>query len=151
MGYGLTRLKPGASKKTHLFLAACLWSGIGVLLLTKGGYRISQDASSAFTLTKIFVSLAAVTVGYLKSRIILDKAANKAIDRILHLKDGTCLGAVYSYKTWIIVLSMMGTGVLLRNSDLPVILLVFIYFTIGSALLYSSRLAWCAWLRNVRC
>jgi hypothetical protein len=41
---------------------------------------------------------------------------------------------------------MMGMGVILRNSSLPVNLLCFLYLTIGLALLLSSRLAWRAWL-----
>lgn len=142
----LSRLKPGGKRKTHILLSACLWTVIGVLLLTKGFYRISLVTLPPITVA-IIVALAA-TSGVLKSYFVLDKAANKSIERILAFKDDTCLGAVYSIKTWLLVLCMMGMGALLRNSTLPVILLVFIYITVGSSLLISSRFAWMLWFKN---
>jgi len=67
------------------------------------------------------------------------------VKRILTFDDGTCLGAVYSVKTWFLVLFMIGMGVILRSSSLPMTLLSFIYITIGVGLLASSRHAWRAW------
>ena len=64
------------------------------------------------------------------------------------IADGTCLGAVYSAKTWLLVLCMMAGGIILRNSTLPISVLSFLYITIGSALGLSSRLAWSSWLKN---
>jgi len=137
----LSHFKPGAKKQTHLLLAAPLWSGIGLLLLTKGSYRIVQVAEY-----QVVIVVTAIVTGTLKSFFILDRTANKTIERILKFEDGTCLGAVYSFKTWLLVMGMMTTGILLRNSSLPLGILCFIYFTIGWALLFSSRLAWKIWL-----
>ena len=144
MGKGLTRFKPGATTRTHLLLSAVLWTTIGVMLLAKGTYRLSQLGQWQ----PFLVVIPAVVIGSLKAFFILDKSARRGIDRILTFKDGTCLGAVYSIKTWILVLCMMGMGVILRNSSLPIRLLGFLYITIGWALLISSRLAWKAWLHG---
>lgn len=90
----------------------------------------------------------ALLVGTLKSLYILDNTARKGIHRILEMADGTCLGAVYSLKTWLLVLVMMGTGMVLRHSALPREILGGLYVTIGWALFFSSRYAWLAWKNN---
>ena len=143
MRKSLSRFKPGVSRRTHLLLAAILWTGIGILLLTKGSYRIVQ-----VTEYQVAIVMTALIAGTLKSYFILDRSARKSIERILNFKDGTCLGAVYSIKTWLLVVFMMGMGIFLRNSSLPLSLLCFIYFTIGWALLFSSRLAWKKWMAS---
>ena len=140
---GFSRYKPGVNRRTHLFLSAVLWTTIGLLLLAKGVSRLSQLDDWQLSLVAI-----AVLAGSLKAYFILDKSARLGINRILSFENGTCLGAVYSVKTWIMVLCMMGMGVILRNSSLPVSLLCFLYLTIGWALLLSSRLAWRAWLKG---
>jgi len=139
----LSRFKPGVNRRTHLLLSAVLWTAIGLLLLTKGTLRLRQ--LSHWQLLIVALGLLA---GSLKAYFILDKSARRGINRILSFKDGTCLGAVYSVKTWVLVLCMMGMGVILRNSSLPVSLLSLLYLTIGWGLLMSSRLAWWAWLKE---
>lgn len=124
-------------------MSACLWTSIGVLLLVKGVFRLGQ-----LTQGQSYTIIAAIFAGSLKSRYILDRAARRGIERILTFKDGTCLGAVYSVKTWILVLCMMTMGVILRNSSIPENALCFLYCTIGWALVMSSRLAWRAWLKD---
>lgn len=139
----IDRLKPGAKRITHLWLSALLWTIIGTLLLTKGLYRFSQ-----LTEHPLWLVPTAVAAGWVKSYLVLDKSAQKTISRILGLKDGSCIGAVYSIKTWFVVICMMILGICLRNSSLPVNLLCFIYLTIGSALTISSRLGWQAYRRE---
>ncbi len=143
MSTGFSRLKPGVKRRTHLLLSAFLWTAIGCLLLAKGWLRLDLLHEHQFILV-----ITAFAFGCIKSRLVLDRAARKAIDRILVLKDGTCLGAVYSFKTWALVLCMMGMGVILRNSSLPAMLICFISLTIGCSLLLSSRLAWIAWFNS---
>jgi len=136
----LACFKPGVKKRTHLLLAAILWTAVGILLLTRGAYRIVhvEDYASLIVVT-------ALIAGTLKSYYVLDRSARRSISRILTFDDGTCLGAVYSIKTWLLVVAMMGTGIILRHSSLPQGLLCFIYFTIGWGLLFSSRIAWKKW------
>jgi len=139
----LSRFKPGVPTRTHLLLSAVLWTTIGLLLLAKGAFRLTQVAD-----WQPLVAGGAILAGSLKAYFILDKSARRGINRILAFKDGTCLGAVYSVKTWILVLCMMGMGVILRSSSIPLVYLSFLYLTIGWALLLSSRLAWSAWLKR---
>jgi hypothetical protein len=137
------RFKPGVKRRTLLLFSALLWTLIGMLLLLKGGYRLSQMHRG-----QLLVVGVSFVIGSIKSRLVLDKAARRGIGRILNFADGTCLGAVYSIKTWILVLCMMGLGVILRTSPIPTGLLSTISLTIGWALLLSSRLAWQAWCQT---
>lgn len=134
----LLRLKPGVHRQTHLLLAAMLWTGIGCMLMLRGILLLT-------VIDKYWVFLVAIIVGTLKSLLILDKTARKGIRRILNFSDGTCLGAVYSIHTWLLVLIMIGSGILLRRSSLPRELLGGLYAAIGWALFFSSRHAWLAW------
>jgi len=137
------RFKPAVRRNTLLLSSACLWTLVGLLLLIKGGYRYYY-LPEPYPL----VIAGGILAGTLKSLWILDKSARNGITRIQKFDDGTCLGAVYSSKTWILVLCMMSLGVILRNSSCSVQLLCFLYFSIGWALLFSSRLAWREWLQR---
>ena len=147
MAHRFSRWKPGVNRKTLLFWSALLWSGIGLMLVFKGAVLlIGIDERLALKGSTIALGVAA---GSLKSFIILDKSARRGIHRILQFQDGTCLGAVYSTKTWLLVFAMMGFGIFLRNSSISAIVLCFIYFAIGWALLFSSRLAWRKWFSGI--
>jgi hypothetical protein len=140
MGFSFSRFKPAAKTKTLLLLSAILWTVIGCMLISKGLFRLLLLPEY-----KLLIVLSACIAATIKAKFMLDRAAVKGVKRILSFKDGTCLGAVYSVKTWLLVLCMIGMGVILRNSSLPMTLLSFIYFTIGIGLVASSRHAWRAW------
>jgi hypothetical protein len=132
------KLKPGVPRRIHLLLAAALWSLIGSMLMFRG-------VSWLTAVGRLWIIVPALLAGTIKSLFILDNTARKGIHRILEMADGTCLGAVYSLKTWLLVLVMMGTGMALRHSDLPREILGGLYVTIGWALFFSSRHAWLTW------
>lgn len=131
----LHRLKPGVTQNTHLLSAALLWTTIGIVLTIRGCHWLIADSNAAYIVV-------GVVAGSLKSLFILDKTARKSIDRILLLDDGSCLGAVYSVRTWLLVLVMMLGGLALRHSSLPIVLVGSLYVAIGWALFFSSRLGW---------
>jgi hypothetical protein len=135
-----SRCKPPATTKNLLLLSALLWTVIGCMLISKGLFRLIPLPEY-----KLVIVLSACVAATIKSKFMLDRAAVKGVKRILTLKDGTCLGAVYSVKTWLLVLCMIGMGVILRSSSLPMTLLSFIYLTIGAGIVASSRHAWMAW------
>ncbi len=143
MRQNLQKFKPAATRKNILLLSALLWSAIGAMLIAKGLYRLPQTHSS-----QLIVVVSALFAGTCKSFVVLDRSARRGISRIEELKDGTCLGAVYSKKTWLLVVCMVCMGVFLRSSSIPQAYLCFIYGTIGWALLFSSRFAWLKWLKN---
>lgn len=136
----LVKFKPGAPRRIHLLLAASLWSVIGTILMIRG-------TSWLVAVQAVWVLVPALIVGAMKSLFVLDHTAGKGVYRILSMADGTCVGAVYSIQTWLLVLVMIGAGKLLRSSDLPREFLGGLYVAIGWALFFSSRHAWLAWHR----
>lgn len=134
----LKRLKPGGSTTTHLLLATILWTVVGAGLMCRGIVWLIE-------VEKIWLVFPAVLLGTLKSLFILDKSVRKSIDRIQLLADGTCLGGVYSFKTWTLVVCMIFLGYLLRHLSVPHELLGVLYIGIGWALILSSRIGWNAW------
>jgi hypothetical protein len=139
----LRRFKPAVRPATLLLASAGLWSGIGFLLLGKGCYRLGVLADQSLWLLPL-----GILAGTLKSYLILDHAARHGVARLSRFSDATCLGAVYSWKTWILVLCMMAMGGILQRSSFPPQLLTLFSLTIGWALLFSSRFAWSAWRKG---
>ncbi len=132
------KFKPGVARKVHIFSAALLWTLIGGLLLYRGIGYLSQG--EAFWLV-----LPGIAAGTIKSYFILDRSARSGLDRIRNFSDNTCIGAVYSWKTWLVVLAMMVFGMLLRNLSLPLLIIGTICVSIGWSLMFSSRHAWKEW------
>jgi len=127
--------KPGASLRTHHFLAASIWSLVGIFLMTRGYFFLHAVG-------RTWLFLPAVIVGTGKSIFLLDKSARKNLDRLSGKIDGDCLGGVYSVKMWGLVALMMFLGWLLRRSGLPFEFVGSFYVAIGCALFFSSRLLW---------
>ena len=138
MSGNIKKLKPGADRGVHLLLAAMLWTIIGAVLLYRGVYLLRGE---------FFFYYAAVGVlgGTLKSLLVLDRVSRRGIERISRFADNTCIGAVYSWKTWLLVLSMAVFGILFRKLDIAGIKGA-VCIAIGWALIFSSRHAWKTWM-----
>ena len=130
-------LKPAASRKTLLFVAALIWTVVGVFLLVRGG-RVLVLGNHYLLLA------AAVVLGIIKGMVVLRRSAEKNIARILDKKDGICLGAVFSFQTWGMILLMILMGKLLRAGGFPQ-LYGFIVSGVGLGLLLASRVIWQEW------
>lgn len=138
----MTRFKPGASITSHLLLAALLWSIIGLLLIAFG--------CRFLFITSSYILLAiALVIGTAKSFLILDRVARMNSQRILQFSYNTCIGGVYSYKTWGLVIGMMLAGRLLRASSLPREIIGALYVAIGWGLFFSSRIVWQEWRARI--
>ena len=97
-----------------------------------------------------WVAAGAVIVGVVKSRLVLDRAARRVVDRIRARGDGRCLGGFLSLRTWGLVVLMMAAGRLLRGT-LAHGIVGPLYIAVGTALCLSSRLSWHAWRESRRC
>jgi len=140
----LERWKPAASARAHLLLAAAMWTVVGSGLLYFGvQWVITADIRHTTV-----VLLAAATLGVLKGRFILERAATRTIERIRTRGDGCCLGGFLSPTTWGLVVFMMIAGRMLRSGILPMPYTGAIYAAIGLALLLTSRKLWAAWSRQ---
>ncbi|TBV81083.1 MAG: hypothetical protein EYX74_04675 [Desulfobulbaceae bacterium] len=86
----------------------------------------------------------ALAVWALKTRLLARSAAGN-IKRILATKDNLCLGAVYSFKMWGLVVVMMLAGRVLRGAGFPDQWVALVYLAVGVALTLSSGLFWRQW------
>ncbi len=136
---GCQQCKPGVGRKVHLFVAPLIWTVVGLVLIIRGSFWIGSGALPWL--------LAAAILGTAKSVLVLDKTASRSLERIYRLDEGACLGAVYSWKTWILVAVMMASGITLRHLTHPGPCIGTLYVAIGWALLFSSRHGWLAWYR----
>lgn len=136
-GQVLARFKPGASVATHLLVAAMLWSGIGIYLIIRG--LLLFGAGTPWLLA------AALALGAVKAHWLLARAARRNIERILAMADGACLGGVYSWRMWGLVIVMMLVGRGLRMAGLAGQWVGLAYLAVGLALFLASRLFWQAW------
>lgn len=116
-------------------MAALLWTCIGLMLMWRGGNAVIGT-------DKEWLLLIALLVGTFKSLKVLDRIAIKNMNRILAQEEYSCLGGIYSWKTWLLIAGMIVLGRLLRASSLPVWLVGLIYVTVGWSLFLSSRVVW---------
>ncbi len=138
MSHWFSKFKPGVSPKTHLLCASALWTVIGLFLLYRGITYLTPDYL-------LPLSIIGIILGSLKSYLVLNKAASRGVERIKRFGDNTCIGAVYSWRTWLLVLGMMLFGVILRMSAIPPAFIGTVCIAIGWALLFSSRHPWQQW------
>ncbi len=140
----LTRYKPAASTRTHLLLAALMWSTVGTVLLAFGLlWVLRSELPYGWGLVML-----AVAVGWTKAHFVLARTARRVAARITTRGDGYCLGGFLSPLSWVFVLAMILMGRLLRSGWLPRTLVGWLYVAVGSALLLASRLLWRAWRRQ---
>lgn len=131
-------LKPKASSRVQVMLAGALWTVVGGSLFFFGSRWISP---SGYSTGQAMLLLLGVALGVLKSRFVLDPAAEKIVERIARRGEGRCLGGFLSLRSWGLVLMMIAFGRLLR-SVLALPAAGVIYAAIGTALFLSSRVAW---------
>ena len=134
--------KPGVPRAAHLFAAPCLWTVIGVMLMVRGWHWLHPGLGK-------LLALVGILLGTLKALLLLDKTAHRSLQRIILFKDGTCLGAVYSWRTWSLVFLMMVLGIAARLLIQPGPIMGTIYCAVGWALCFSSRLGWREWFNLV--
>jgi hypothetical protein len=139
----ITRFRPDVSKSVHLFAAPFIWTAVGIMLMIRGLGWIG------FSLT-CWLLVIAVLIGTIKSLTILDRSAKKTLSRIMMLNERSCIGAIYPWRTWLLVILMMASGIALRSMTKPGLFLGTVYFAVGWSLLLSSRHGWEQWLRRVR-
>ncbi len=142
----LSTHKPAAPARWHLLLAALMWTTVGGLLAYFGARWLWHNSG---VVVRVLFG-AAVAAGILKSRFVLERTANRTIERIRTRGDGRCIGGFLSVRSWAFVALMMGVGRALRASPTPRTVLGFVYVAVGLALLLASRRLWLAWREQRR-
>lgn len=141
----LKKLSPPASERAQLLAAAAMWA-IGASILLIRGLDYVHDRSWHAGVLAIGLAL-----GVVKSRVLLDRVARKAIARI-HVRGRAHFLGFFSARSWALIALMMGGGILLRRLVVhPDVvgagIMGAIYIGVGTALVLADRLFWLAVFR----
>ena len=134
MNQGWLRFKPAVDKSILIFLSGILWVAVASMLLAfaVGWLRVGPMAqTSVLATTGIIAALIIHHFGFLR-------VVDKNLGRIVPGDEKRCIFAFQSWRSYLIIVSMMGMGFVLRNSSLPKPYLAVLYIAIGSALILSS-------------
>ena len=135
------RFTPSASPGTHLFTAGLFWLCVGLFLTLKGQlFLTGTPLTSRFAVTVLCPGL-----GLPKARFLFDRASPKIIKRIRSRQRKYCLGGLFSFRNWGLILSMILLGKVISWTPLPDLLKGAVYHMVGPGLVFSSRLMWRAW------
>jgi hypothetical protein len=134
------RFTPRASVRVQLFGAAIVWAvGASILIIRGFGYVQGRYWHA-------WVLGAALAIAVLKSRLLLDRVARRAVARIQQ-RGRACFFGFFSIKAWAFVALMMGGGITLRHlivhpNMIGAGILGALYIGIGTALAVADRIFW---------
>lgn len=143
--------------KSNVAIRTCgwIWLFTGVLLLRKGLDFANQlgESSEPIVSSKVFTFLCenlgnsktasmalvviALAIGFMKSRRVMTKAANRNIERLMSMET-VPVTALFDTKMWILIAAMMGLGLLINRLGLSYEWRVLIDVAVGSALMMGS-------------
>ena len=135
--------KPSASRKTMLFLGALFWTVVGCGLMIRGINTLMQGEH-------YFLLVAALCLGTFKYFMVFSRTARKNVARIQEKEDGDCLGGVFSFKSWLLVVVMILMGRLLRLSGLSLGIYGVLVLAVGWGLFLASHIMWLSWKESLR-
>jgi len=128
------RFKPAVGKRVLLFMGGFVWVCVGAMLLTFSYQWLHAShwmASLPFVLPGMVLALVIHHFGFLK---IVDKN----LGRLLPGDGKKCVFSFMPWRSYLIVVVMVGMGHLLRHSPIPKPYLAIVYIGIGLALILSS-------------
>lgn len=138
----------GLSRRQHLWIAAAIWTIVGTGLFIMGLVFWFHFPYLGFLDTRhVIGGTGALSVGLIKGKFILDKTANRVIERVETLAEPNPLKSVFQMfgaKTIILILAMMGIGIVLRLAGVSFEVRGLIYIAVGTALVWSCRRYWMA-------
>lgn len=138
----------GLTRRQHLWIAASIWTLVGIGLFTMGLVFWFHFPYLGFLDARhLGIGAIALSVGLLKGKLILDKTANRVIDRVDTLQEPNPFKSVFQMfgaKTIALILAMMGIGIGLRMAGVSFETRGLIYIAVGAALMWSCRRYWMA-------
>ena len=143
-----TESKLGLSRQQHLWIAAAIWTIVGAGLFTMGMKFWFQFPYLGFLDAKhLGFGAIALLIGVAKGKFVLDKTANRVIERVDELQEPNPLKSIFRMfggKTIGLILAMMTIGLGLRKAGVSYEIRGLIYLAVGAALLWSCRQYWIA-------
>ena len=130
----LKKFDPAVDKRILIVVSGIIWSAVGIFLCGRAAGWLTQAAGQL----RLWLTAAGTVLALLIYGFGFLKLVNKNIDRI-RSKDGkVCVFGFQPWKSYIIIIIMIGLGSALRHSPLPKPYLAIIYIGFGGAMVLSS-------------
>lgn len=129
----IKRLDPAVDKHFLIAISGLLWIIVGMLLCRLSlGWLSGEPADRGIWITAgIALAIIIYRAGFLG-------LVNRNINRILSREGKVCIFAFQPWKSYVIVLVMIGMGTVLRHSQVPRTYLSVVYTGFGGAMILSS-------------
>lgn len=130
----IKKFDPAVDKRFLIALSGIIWSVVGIALCNLAVKWLRQPTAHdviMFGAAGIFLSLLIHHFGFLR-------LVDRNIDRILSKEGKVCIFGFQPWKSYVIIMIMIGMGMVLRGSPLPKYYLAVIYLGFGGAMLLSS-------------
>ena len=141
----LKKFDPAVDKRLLIFLSGFLWSAVGIMLckLAVNWLSLTSRQHAAWLgLTGAILAILIYYFGFLK-------LVNKNTGRILSKEGKVCIFAFQPWKSYLIILVMIGMGTVLRHSSMPKHYLAIIYIGFGGAMILSSLVYYKYFFKNL--
>lgn len=130
----LQKLKPAVPKAWLIAIAGLVWCAVGLMLCILAYTWLQPDTFGR----RASLELAGIGLAFAVQHFLLARVARRNIERIEAYADRGCLFAFQAWRSYFLIIVMIGLGVLLRHSTLPRDWLAVAYLAMGGGLLLSS-------------
>lgn len=140
----LQKYKPGVSRRTLLFIAGCVWTVAGGILITRGLIKLI-DSNHFLMLEFLFGFLFGIAF-YL---LLFARISGKHIRRISKIKiEDPCVFSFFNFRSYVMMAVMITGGITLRKLNVinPDILYSF-FLAMGLPLLISAFRFFQSWAK----
>lgn len=141
-----SRLKPSVPKCWLFAMSGLMWSAVGIMMCARGAVWLSAEEP----VQGLAMGLVGVVVAVFAFRKSFSNIALQNIQRLRCLPDRGCFFAFQAWKSYILIVFMIGLGLVLRQSSIPENILAVVYLAIGGALLLGSFLYYHHLARMIR-
>ncbi len=141
----LKKFDPAVDKRLLIFLSGVLWSIVGIMLckLAMNWLSLTSRQNAVWPgITGVILAVLIYYFGFLK-------LVNKNTGRILSKEGKVCIFAFQPWKSYLIILVMIGMGTVLRHSSMPKHYLAIIYIGFGGAMILSSLVYYKYFFKNL--
>jgi hypothetical protein len=130
----IKKFDPAVDRRILIALSGITWIIVGIIL----SLVAIQWLSPLKLNTSLLMGLTGATLALLIHHFGFLRLVDTNIERILSMKEKVCIFAFQAWKSYLIILIMVGIGMALRRSFLPKPYLSVVYIGFGGAMILSS-------------
>jgi hypothetical protein len=136
MSHLFRKCTPSVHRYWLSLFAGMLWLGVGIALVIVACHWLSMTVWP----WSLLIAVCSFALGLFVYSHGFSRIARKNIGRIAGQPEVVCLFAFQGWRSYYLILIMMLLGYAIRHLPIPKYVDAVIYFTIGSALSFSSSL-----------